>query len=242
MGISAPAHFTLAAASLLTAGLVATVWLLPDPGEGTVEPVFARPNRKLAVLGIVAFCALLTEGVVNDWSAVYLSEIVGAGPGIAASGFAAFSLTMAIVRLLSDHIVARAGPVVFVRGAGVVATAGLALVLLGGTPLSGVAGFGLLGAGLAGVLPVVFGVAGGQDHGGSGPTIAAVSTFGYLGFLSGPVFVGAVGEFLSLRTALLAVVALTVFMTILAGYLPRYHPAVERTHRGAVTCREGADS
>lgn len=181
VGISAPAHFALAAASLLTAGLVATVRLLPDPGGGTVEPVFARPNRKLAGLGIVAFCALLTEGVVNDWSAVYLREIAGAGPGIAASGFAAFSLTMAIVRLLSDRIVARVGPVMFVRGAGAVATAGLALVLLGGTPLSGVAGFGLLGVGLAGVLPVVFGVAGGQGHGGSGPTIAAVSTFGYLG-------------------------------------------------------------
>lgn len=241
-GIPAPIHFALAAAALLAAGLVVTVGMLPNTREGVPGPAFARPTRKLAVLGVIAFCALLAEGVVNDWSAVYLREVAGAGPGIAASGFAAFSLTMAVGRLLSDRIVARTGPRVFVRGAGVVAAAGLTLALLGDGPLPGVAGFGLLGAGLAGILPVVFGVAGGGEHraGGSGPTIAAVSTVGYLGFLSGPVLVGAVGEFMGLRIALLAVVALAVLMTALAGALPRRHPAADRAAPGAEARRAGA--
>lgn len=227
-GITAQTHFTLASGLLLTLGLVATIRMLPDTRESVPGRTFAKPTKKLAILGVIAFCALLAEGVVNDWSAVYLREVAGAGPGVAASGFAAFSLTMAAGRLLSDRIVARSGPAIFVRCAGVVAASGLALVLIGGDPLLGVVGFGVLGVGLAGILPAVFGVTGGEDRDdSSGPAIAAVSTVGYLGFLTGPVFIGGLGEFLGLRTALLAVVVLAVGMTVLAGALPQHHPAAD---------------
>src|SRR6266700_1260720 len=42
---------------------------------------FARPTRSLLALGLVAFCVLLGEGAMADWSAVYLHTILGAGVG-----------------------------------------------------------------------------------------------------------------------------------------------------------------
>lgn len=226
IGVAASIHFALAAAALLLSGLLATTRMLPGTPKKSHEPAFAKPTRKLAILGTIAFCALLAEGVVNDWSAVYLRDVVGTGPGVAASGFAVFSLAMAAARLLSDRVVAWLGPALFARGAGVVASTGLVVVLLDGPPITRVFGFGLLGVGLAGVLPVVFGVAGGQNGSqGPGPTIAAVSTMGYLGFLSGPVLMGLLGELLGLRPALMVVVVLTALIAVLAGTLPRrYFP------------------
>jgi MFS family permease len=219
-GISAGSHFVIAAGALLCGGLAATGWLLPEDPEAAVGPSFARPTRGLAILGAIAFCGLLAEGAVNDWSAVYLRDALGADPGLAAIGFAAFSLTMAGGRLAADRIVERIGPVRFIEAGGVLATAGLALALLVDDPVAGVVCFGLVGAGLAGVVPVVFSAAGRRDvvsgAAGPGPALAAVSTVGYLGFLSGPAMIGGLAELLSLRGALVVVVLLAGLMVVLA--------------------------
>ena len=76
---------------------------LPDAGS-TLELL-----RPLIGLGVVAFCILLGEGAMADWSAVYLREF--AGPGIAPLGYAVFSLAMALGRLLGDwfHLAPRIG-------------------------------------------------------------------------------------------------------------------------------------
>lgn len=228
VGMSVSAHFALAGGVLLTLGLLATARMLPEPEDRQAGPAFARPTRKLVLLGVVAFCALLAEGVVNDWSAVYLREVAGANPGVAPLGFAAFSLTMAAGRLLTDKLVTRTGPGPFVRLSATVALMGLGLVLLVPLPAAGIAGFALLGAGLAGVLPVVFGLTGGREREGTaGPAIAAVSTLGYLGFLSGPVLIGALAELSDLRLALVSVVVLVFLMVVVAGTLGRHYPVAE---------------
>lgn len=225
INMSAQLHFAIASGLLLTFGLLASGWLLPAVHDRSAGPAFARPTRKLAVFGAIAFCSLLTEGVVNDWSAIYLRDVTGASSGLAAAGYATFSLTMAGVRLVTDRLVARIGPGPFVRGAAVVAATGLGLALLITVPVVAVIGFGLLGAGLAGVVPVVIGVAGGRGPAAtSGSNIAAVSTIGYLGFLTGPVLIGTLADLFTLRVALLTVVVLAGLMTVLASRLDRRYP------------------
>ena len=163
---------------------------------------------------------MLCEGVANDWSAVYLHDVLGADESLAAMGFAAFSLTMAAGRFAGDRVVEGIGPVRFIRLAGLLAATGLGLALLIDQPAIGVVGFGLLGLGLAGVVPVVFSTAGHRDDSGRGdsaaPALATVSTVGYLGFLSGPAVIGGLSEPLTLRGALVVVVALVGLICILA--------------------------
>ena len=62
-------------------------------------PVFAVPPRALLGLGVLSFCVLFGEGAVADWSAVYLENVLGSTPAIAATGYAASSLAMAGMRL-----------------------------------------------------------------------------------------------------------------------------------------------
>ncbi|HET7315047.1 MFS transporter, partial [Salinisphaera sp.] len=77
------------------------------PSE-TAAPVLAWPGRGLAALAVISFCALMAEGVINDWSAIFLAQTLNAGPGFAPLGYAVFSVTMIIGRLaggpLTHHI------------------------------------------------------------------------------------------------------------------------------------------
>lgn len=225
INMSAQLHFAIASGLLLACGLLASSWLLPTVHDRSAGSVFARPTRKLVVFGAIAFCSLLAEGVVNDWSAIYLRDVTGASSGLAAVGYAVFSLSMAGVRLVTDRLVARIGPAPFVRGAALLAATGLGLALLVPFPLAAVIGFGLLGAGLAGVVPVVISVAGGREPAAtSGPNIATVSTIGYLGFLTGPVLIGTLADLFTLRVAFLTVVVLIGIMAVLASRLGRRYP------------------
>ena len=90
----------LATSAVLGAALGAALapGLMRDRGNPHAAR-FARPSRRLAALGVIAFCALLAEGAVFDWSGVYLSTQAGASAALAPLGLAAFSLFMGAGRL-----------------------------------------------------------------------------------------------------------------------------------------------
>jgi hypothetical protein len=178
--------------------------------EGSAEgPRFARPSRRLAALGAIAFCALLAEGSVYDWSGVYLSTETGAAAGLAPLGLAAFSLTMAVGRLAGDRAAEQLGGGPTVRAGALVAAAGLGLALVQAEPAAAIAGFAVMGIGLSVVFPLTLRAAG--IHGATaGPALAAVSTVGYAGFLAGPPVIGLLADAASLRAALSVVCALCV--------------------------------
>ncbi len=182
-------------------------------GEG---PAFARPTRALAGLGVVAFCVLLGEGAMADWSAVYLSGTLATGPGFAAAGYAAFSLTMAAGRLVGDRLVQRLGPVTLVRSGGVLAALGLGLSLAIAQPAAALVGFACAGAGFSIVFPVALSAAGRARDTAPGPAIAAVSTAGYSGFLAGPPAIGFLAEAVGLGAALCVVVLSSATIAVLS--------------------------
>ncbi|MGH3995679.1 MAG: MFS transporter, partial [Pseudonocardiaceae bacterium] len=162
--------------------------------EGTPEgPHFARPSRRLAALGVIAFCALMAEGSVFDWSGVYLSDEAGAAAGAAPLGLTAFLLTMGIGRLVGDRVAARIGAGTAVRGGALIAAVGLGLALAFPEPGPAIAGFAVMGVGLSVMFPLALRAAG-MDGEGAGPALAAVSTVGYVGFLAGPPLIGLAAE------------------------------------------------
>lgn len=205
-------HLAVVAAVGAVAALVASRFLLPaevDAQPGV--PLFARPSRRLAALGAVAFAALLSEGAVFDWSGIYMDDEAGSSEALAPAGLAAFSGAMALGRLAADPLVDRYRPEV-VAGAGtLLAAAGLGLALALAEPGSAVAGFAVMGAGLSAVFPLALRAAGGAGSTG----LAAVSTVGYAGFLAGPPVIGLLAEASSLRTALLLVCLLLVAVRFL---------------------------
>jgi MFS family permease len=216
-GLTPAAHLALVASAFVAVMLAVRPGLLPAGTDARADaPLFARPTRALAGLGAVAFCALLAEGSVGDWSAILLDRETQAGPSLAALGLAGFSLTMGFGRLAADPLAERFGRAAVLRGGGLLAAAGLALVLGGATAASGIAGFAVMGCGLAGLFPLALSAAtAGGDA--AAPALAAVSTTGYLGFIAGPALIGLLSDATSLPAALALVGALCLAAAALAG-------------------------
>jgi MFS family permease len=228
LGVGAAPHLLGVAALAAVAAVAAYGALLPagaDRGGAESGPAFALPTKAVAGLGVISFCVLLGEGAMADWSAIYLDDSLGTGPGLAAAGYAAFSLTMAFGRLFGDGLTERFGPAALVRVCGVLATLGLGAALAVGHPVAALVGFACAGAGFSIVFPLALSAAGRVGTMAPGPALAAVATAGYFGFLVGPPSIGFLAELLSLGGALYLVVLLSAAIFLLA-------PAVARAGKG----------
>jgi MFS family permease len=186
-------------------------------GNTQPKPVFKLGHPAILALGTLAFCVMMGEGAIGDWSALYLRKVVGTGEGLAAVGYTLFSITMAGARFMGDTLSARFGPVSLVRTGGVLATSGILLALcFANVPLT-LLGFALVGAGFATVVPTVFSASGNIPGIAPGVGLSSVTTLGYLGFLTGPPIIGLTADLLGLRAALGLVVVASVVVACLAS-------------------------
>ena len=186
----------------------------------------ARPRAGamplLLVCGLIAFCAAVGEGAMADWSALYFTDSLGAGAGLAAMGYAAFAGAMAVGRFAGERAIRVLGPAgVLQLGCGAAALA-MAGGLLAADRAAAITAFAVAGLGVACVFPVVLSIAGRADPGRSGPAVAFVSTIGYTGFLAGPPLIGFVADRASLGWGLGVVALLAAAAAALAaGLRPR---------------------
>jgi MFS family permease len=218
-GLTLQPHLFAVSGFALVGLALAARWLVPDAGSGTGQsgPSFALPPRALLLLGAVAFGALFSEGAIADWGAVYLREGLGSQPGLAATGYAVFALLMAAGRLSGDWLALRLGAGRIARGGGALVALGVALAVVAGEPLAAIVGFGLIGAGVSCIFPLILSAAARTPGIAPGTAIAAMATSGYTGFLVGPPLIGSLAEALSLRGALGALGVLGVLILAFGG-------------------------
>jgi MFS family permease len=222
-GLDPLAHFAIAAAILALASLVTLRGLLPAEHhvreQHEREAGVAVPwTLALALLGVIAFCSFVGEGSASDWSAVYMTQELGTSQALGALAFAAFAVTMATTRFAADSLRARVGNATLVRVGSLIAAGGLGGALLIHEPAAAIAGFALLGLGLAAVVPIAFSAAGGLDRRATGRLVGRVATVGYVGTVAGPIAIGWLAEATSLRTALGLVVLLALLISALARW------------------------
>ncbi|WP_240111384.1 MFS transporter [Streptomyces sp. MUM 203J] len=220
LGTDARLHH-LSAALLLTALGLLFCQGVPDVRSGRDEeapPRFALPPRSALVIGAVGFCGVFAEGASLDWSAVYLRDRLGTSAALAAASTTAFALTMAVARLLGDRVVDRFGAVRTVRAGGAAATAGGALVVAAPHPAAAMAGFGLIGLGVAVVVPLAFAAA---ARSGPDPSqaIAGVATITYTSGLIAPSAIGGLADLTSLTASFTLVTLLCLGLVAGAGIL-----------------------
>ena len=218
-------HFGIV--SLVFIGLILWVYprLIPvEQSEVQEKAVFRLPERALWTLGMVAFCAAIAEGSMSDWSAVYLTRVLHSDAAFAALGYAAFSLTMTLGRGLGDALTSAIKPVWVVRAGGLAAALGFLAAVLTNDPLIVLAGFALVGIGLANIIPLTFSAAGNKEGVAPGAGIAGVASIGYAGFLAGPPLIGLIAEASSLRVSLFLVMLLVGSLIFTAGAISPSKP------------------
>jgi MFS family permease len=212
-GVGVGVTFLTVGAVVLVAAVLAAAWVLPAPPVAAgVEEGPAPRSLLLVFLGVLVLATLVGEGAAADWSAVYLRDDLESSAGFAAYGYAAFSIMMTVGRLFGDRLVRALGPVTLVRLSGALAAAGLGAALLVNRPVAGVIGFGVLGAGLSCIAPQVYSAAGNRDPKRAGRALSTVVSIGYLGFVLGPILIGAAATVVGLPTALAIPVVLAVFV------------------------------
>ena len=216
-------HLALVAA----AGLFVSAWALPAllgagrgaaaaaPTAGAGGPT-RTPTAVLVVLGAIAGCTAFGEGALTDWGALLLREDLGAPATVAAAGYGGFSLAMAGGRLAGGRLLQAMGERRLLVGGAALAAVGTVAAVTTSSLGVALAGFVLVGLGLANVFPLAIGRAGLL---GGARGIALATTVGYTGLLGGPPVIGLVAESAGLpvavgSVAVMAVVAAVLVLTV----------------------------
>lgn len=219
-GLSPMIHFSIVAAAAVILVLVSYKFTLPhDIGQRRRQKVFVKPDKKLLLLGMIAFCCLVNEGAMSDWSGVYFKTVVNAPASMITLGYVAFTGTMAFGRFVGDSLVTKLGAKRMLQISGSVITSGLLIAVIFPYLLTATAGFFLVGFGVSSVVPIVYGLAGKSTTMSAGAALASVSTIGFLGFLIGPPLIGFIAQAISLRWSFTLIAILGFGTSLLAAKL-----------------------
>ena len=212
-------HFiTISSVSLMVV-FAARYYLIHDKPQRKIDegPAFRLPNAAMVSIGIIAFCSMLGEGAMADWSTNYMENIANADPALAPLGLSAFALAMTIGRLFGDGARLRFGDRALMIACGLVASAGLSVAIIFIHPFAVIAGLFIVGIGLSAIVPIAYSIAGHTKDLPPGVGLAMVTTVGYSGFLFGPPIIGMLADVFTLRLALLLALFLFLLMTVLSA-------------------------
>jgi hypothetical protein len=224
-------HLMVVGAATVGVALVAWAWRLPgaDPSDlraaapeeapSTSPTGVARAVRPLVWVGLLGVLASIPEDVANTWSTLYLAEGREAPPGLAGLGYTVFAASMMVSRFSADRVTDRFGTVAVARLGGLLAFAGYVVVLASPTLWLSVAGFALIGLGIAPAFPSLFHAAGHWPRVRSGDGVTVLSWVARLGFLVTPPLVGLIADNAGIGTGLVVGAVAALAYGLLAGRL-----------------------
>jgi MFS family permease len=211
-------HFLIISASSLVFVFIARYYLIHDKPlkKDKDTPAFRLPNAAMVGIGVIAFCSMLGEGAMADWSTNYMENIAHSSESLAPLGLSAFALAMTIGRIFGDGARVRFGDRTLMIVCGLIALTGLSIAILFIHPLIVIGGFFIVGIGLSVIVPIAYSIAGGTKDLPPGVGLAMVTTVGYSGFLFGPPIIGFLADMATLRYALVLVGILFALMSFLS--------------------------
>jgi hypothetical protein len=214
-------HLTGMSALVLLAGLLA-LSQVPAHVEGGSIIRAGRPQLAMLLLLIPGFFAAFGEGIITDWSAVYLEGVFALSHAQASLGFVAFSALMVLGRFTGDRLTVIFGAARLALWSTFTGAVGFALVTWTGSSAGSVFGFALAGAGLSVLAPLTFSAA--WRHQGSAG-IALLATVFTSGYLAAPPLTGLVIEQVQLTQAFTLPIVLALLSILAMLCRPLYAPA-----------------
>ncbi len=180
------------------------------------QKLFAWPDKTLLLLGAICFCCALCEGAMADWSSLYYKQVTQNPNRVSTTGYTAFAFMMAFGRLIGDWFTAKLGYKGILMLDSLLIASGLGLAIGFQHPATVITGFGLVGFGVATIIPIVYSLSGRTKTMATSTALAAVSTVGFTGFLVGPPIIGFIAHEIGLRWALSLVLILGLVILVLA--------------------------
>jgi MFS family permease len=214
-------HFLVILTILIVGVIISSRYLFDDYGTAKAsESLPFKTLLKLIVplltLGTIAFCSMICEGAMFDWSVIYFKKVVVAPIALQGVGFTAFMLTMAGGRFVADWFAQRFGLKRTLQVSGSLTTTGLLIAVIFPYFYTAMAGFLLVGAGVSSVVPMVYSAAGKSKTMSPGVALAAVSTIGFIGFLVGPPVIGFIAGLATLRASFVFIAIMGTSVVVLS--------------------------
>ncbi|MFJ2650297.1 MFS transporter [Streptomyces sp. NPDC087420] len=181
-----------------------------DAPEKKTRAKWTLPAAMTLWMGAAMAFGTVTEGAMNDWSAIYLKDVAKASAQLAPLGIAVVSGMMVLARLFADGWRSRWGDARIVRTGSALAGVGLALALLTGGVVPALIGFACVGLGIAAVTPCVYVAAASQGS----DALTLVATMGTVGLLAGPPVIGFIANGSGLVWGMGAVAASAIVVSL----------------------------
>jgi MFS family permease len=126
---------------------------------------------------------------------------------------------MATGRMVGDRLTGKMGYKGILVFDSLLIAGGLGLAIGIQTPLTVILGFGMVGFGVATIIPIVYSLAGRSKTMPASSALAAVSTLGFTGFLVGPPVIGFAAHEVGLRWALTILMGMALLVLFLSRKL-----------------------
>ena len=203
-------------------GLLLLLFVYPSFVDHTIEsyddnPLIRIPSKTVLSIGLIAFCCMLGEGAMSDWTSQYMLKVAKSSEVLAPAALMGFSIAMMMGRFVGDRLRILWGDNRLMITGGILAFAGVVIAVSLPYPILVVLSAILIGLGLSTIVPIAYSLAGNLPGLGPGVGISMVTTIGYSGFLFGPPIIGFIADTWSLRIAFVFLLFLFALMLLLTG-------------------------
>ena len=183
----------------------------PDEGGGDGR----TPWMVIFLAAAILFAAFMCENATEAWSALHIERTLGGAPGEGGFGPMMLGLTMGIGRMSGQFAAKRLGEAGLILWSAVVGVLGALVIALAPTQGVVLVGVGLLGLGVAVVVPSANSLLGKKVR----PSLRAFAIsrawmIGFTGFFIGPTLMGLISQYVGLR------VAFVVIALVMAAIIP----------------------
>lgn len=176
---------------------------------------------RIVALGVVGAIAGGIEIGGSSWAPLYMDSAFSVTPFVAGLGFVGLMAAETVGRLTGDLIVNRYGQPVAVAQGALICLIGMTVSIAWPTPVTAILGFTAAGWGVATTIPLAMDVTNRLPGvpGGVGLTVTAWVM--RLGFMAFPIGIGALGDAVSLRWAM---ICLPVGAAMMLALVPLFRP------------------
>ena len=165
------------------------------------EAINFAPSFSLVILCFTPFGALLLEGALMEWTAVFKRDYQGLPDVHVGIIFCSFALSMTMSRFFGDQMIDKTGVNQTILISITCSFLGMLVYAQNATMLGSAVGAIFVGAGIANIYPITMTLAASQP-GSKERNVSAVAFISFTSFLIGPPMIGILGEYLGLGIAL----------------------------------------
>jgi MFS family permease len=187
-------------------------------GAAAAKRRFAMPSSMILLIGGFAISGLWLEMGSRQWSVIYAREVFAAPDWIATLTVSALTATQIVGRLLSDTLIERFGPTRIAALSAAIGFIGLVLVVAAPSLWLSMAGFALIGLGVASAIPQAMSAVAQLGDRPSSENVAAISMLQTAAMFIAPPLMGAVATQWGLQAAF----GMILPLPLIAIYVSRF--------------------